>query len=339
MTTPAKNNLTAMNYPSLLLSKDNKEVVKHFEDHYVEHFFKHFLALKVPADDIVKFFHKAQITGADPLKDQIYLIPRNTKIKKDGREEWVTVGTVVFSYHFVESKAVETKEYEGYTIKTGVASYFDPIAGKAKDMLMSECIVTRNGKTYPFTAWWDEYVQTNSYGVTTQWKTKPHLMLEKCAKAGALRSAFPEWLSGAYTQEEMGAIEKDDDAISAEFTRKEEVEKKEEIQARIDQKIESADNMDKIEGLLQSIQTQMGTLTTGLDLKAKGKAMVEHLGVNKFDDLKKKSLADLELKDKELKEVLAEKQKREFDEAAKKTGKDPKNTKPTFNLNGDSNNA
>jgi phage recombination protein Bet len=336
MTTPARNNLTAMNYPSLLLSKDNKDVVKHFEDNYVEHFFKHFLALKVPADDIVKFFHKAQVTGADPLKDQIYLIPRNTKVKKDGREEWVTVGTVVFSYHFVESKAVETGEYEGYTIKTGVASYFDPIAGKAKDMLMSECIVTRKGKQYPFTAWWDEYVQTNSYGVTTQWKTKPHLMLEKCAKAGALRSAFPEWLSGAYTQEEMGAIEKDDDAISAEFSRKEEVEKREEIQARIEQKIESAENMDQIEGLLLSLQSQMGELTTGLDLKAKGKAMQEHLGVNKFDDMKKKSLAELTLKNDELKKLLEEKKTRELNKTAEKVGK---GSKPSFNLNGETNNA
>lgn len=299
-------------YSSYLLSKDNPDVQRTFEAVYVEGIFRHFLALKVPADDIVKFFHKAQVTGADPLRDQIFLIPRNVNVKKDGRDNWVTVGTIVFSYHFVESKAVQTNEYEGYTIKTGVAKYFDPILAKEKDMLMSEAVVTRKGKTYPFTAWWDEYVQTNSYGVTTQWKSKPHLMLEKCAKAGALRAAFPEWLSGAYTQEEMGSIEKgDQDAIETTFTQNKEVEKRQEIEERLEQKAIQAENMGEIDSIMDLMKTRMGILTEGKTVAQKGKAMSELLGVNKFEDLKSKSLEELKAKNVSLGQLIEENKKRE----------------------------
>ncbi len=299
-------------FNSYLLSRDNPEVKRNFEEVFVLQTFKHFQALKVPTDDIIKYFHKAQVTGADPLRDQIFLIPRNVNVGKNGKDEWVTVGTIVFSYHFVETKAVETKEYEGYTLKTGVASYFDPISGKAKDMLSCEAIVTRKGKNYPFTAWWDEYVQTNKWGVTSQWKTKPHLMLEKCAKAGALRAAFPEWLSGAYTQEEMGAIEKDEDSvIETTFTQQKELEKVEEIQERIDQKIIQAENMGEIESLMDLMRIRMGILTDGKSIKQKGKMMVELLGVNKFEDLKTKSLDELKAKNVSLGQLIEENKKRE----------------------------
>jgi len=306
------------NYSSQLLSKDNPDVRRAFEQNYVEQVFKHYLALKVPADDIIKYFHKAQVTGADPLRDQIYLIPRQTKVKDGGQERWVTVGTIVFSYHFVETKAVESKEYDGYTIKTGVAKYFDPILAKEKDMLMSEATVTRKGKQYPFTAWWDEYVQTNSYGVTAQWKGKPHLMLEKCAKAGALRAAFPEWLSGAYTQEEMGAIEKDDEAIETTFKQEKEVEKHQAIEERIQSKLESAENVDQIEATMELIKKEMATLTDGSSVADKGKTMFEQLGVKKFEELKNKPLAELAVLLDKVKAVVTEKALRKT--APKPTG-------------------
>jgi phage recombination protein Bet len=49
------------------------------------------------------------------------------------------------------------------------------------------------------TAHFDEYkVDTNAL-----WKTKPHVMLEKCAESKLLRRGFPEELSGLYTDDEM----------------------------------------------------------------------------------------------------------------------------------------
>lgn len=338
------NQLTkAQDYASLLLPSDNSEVVRKFEAAYVEQQFRHYLALKVPVVDITTWFHKAQITGANPVLNQIFLIPRNVKVKRNGREEWETVGTVVFSYTFIELKAQQSGQYEGVITETGPDDYFDPILGQAKKMLRSRATVSRNGHKFTFTAWWDEYVQTNQYGVNAQWKGKPHMMLEKCAKAGALRAAFPEWLAGAYAEEEMGAIEKDDSAIEAQFSLNDQIDKAEKIQENIQKKLESAEDMDKISGTIDLIKSEMSTLTEGADLTAKGKAMKEHLGVSRFDDLNKKTLAELELILGKVKAINIEKIGRANKKAettakattpndSKEQKEDLRNKKPTFTL-------
>ena len=59
------------------------------------------------------------------------------------------------------------------------------------------------GQRLPFTATarWSEYYPGEKIGF--QWRTKPYLMLGKCAESLALRKAFPKLLSGMYSAEEM----------------------------------------------------------------------------------------------------------------------------------------
>lgn len=57
---------------------------------------------------------------------------------------------------------------------------------------------------YAAKARWSEYVQTKKDGNPNRmWLTKPYIMLGKCAEALALRKAFPDELSGMYSEDEM----------------------------------------------------------------------------------------------------------------------------------------
>lgn len=52
-------------------------------------------------------------------------------------------------------------------------------------------------------AYWSEYAQMKKDGTpTAMWATKPRVMLSKCAESIALRKAFPDDLSGLYSEEE-----------------------------------------------------------------------------------------------------------------------------------------
>lgn len=75
------------------------------------------------------------------------------------------------------------------------------------------------------TASFDEYVGRKSNGeVNQQWRTKPATMIRKVALVQALREAFPEDLSGMYTQEEKAVDDLPIEAIPAEVIDAETVE-------------------------------------------------------------------------------------------------------------------
>lgn len=52
-------------------------------------------------------------------------------------------------------------------------------------------------------ATWEQYKQEGKNGLSPMWRRMGPLMLAKCAESLALRRAFPNELSGVYTQEEM----------------------------------------------------------------------------------------------------------------------------------------
>jgi phage recombination protein Bet len=65
----------------------------------------------------------------------------------------------------------------------------------------------RGDEKIPYTAKarFSEYVQTKKDGTPNHmWTNKPYIMLGKCAEALALRKAFPDELSGMYSDDEMG---------------------------------------------------------------------------------------------------------------------------------------
>lgn len=267
----------------------------------------------IPQSDVILFLHKAQLTGANPILDQIYLTERNTKVTEYGKpDRWEKRGTIIFSYQFLNAKATETGQFDDYTKETGPKKRFNPFATNPdhayKEELCSSVTVVRNGKKFTYDAWWSEYFQDNS-----QWRSKPYLMLEKCAFAGALRLAFPEILGGIYIADEMKEEDLDaeidkrraEEAIETTVTKV--IERVEDIKT----KLESPELVDKIDATVKMINDEMAILTKGMDLAGKGKAMSENLGVNRFADLKTKSLEELELKLRNIQGLNEEKISRE----------------------------
>lgn len=281
------------------------DVKRSFEENYLKMLFeKH---KELPKSDIIEFIHKAQQTGANPSLNQIFLIERNTKVGF----EWKKVGTVVFSYNFIQAVANQTGEYEGYTIKTGLVEKFDINTFESKKMLAAFCEVKRNGHVFPYTAYFDEYVQVKDGKATGTWASKPYMMIEKCALSGALRRAFPEALSGMYCEEEMEAIGEDlekkakNDAV--ETTATVNAEKSERILTEA-----KTEDFDESAKKLLAIKELMGKLTDGEPIQKKAKALKDLCGVSKFDDLAtNKTTPELVALVTKLEETLAEKTIRE----------------------------
>ena len=146
----------------------------------------------IPKRDIISYLHLIQLTGANPALKQIYLTSHFDKHK--GHK----VGTPVFSYHFFMAKAKETGKYKGVQVDTVAEEVFCPIKNDSKKELVSTATIVIDGQTFTFKARWSEFNQGRN-----QWRSKPYMMLEKCAIANLLKRAFPEAMSGLILDDEI----------------------------------------------------------------------------------------------------------------------------------------
>lgn len=158
---------------------------------------------KLKPEYILKYLHMSFLTGADPRINQVHLLPFNKKNEVTG--QWETVAVTVFSYHFFINQANKTGEYRGVEVSTQVEKVFNPVTNQIEDQLVSTAIANRkDSKPVTYKARWNEYVQFKKDKTPKhQWATKPYIMLEKCAIAGAMRWQFPEALSNMYITEEF----------------------------------------------------------------------------------------------------------------------------------------
>lgn len=144
------------------------------------------------------FLYYAQKTGLDPLARQIYFMKRNVR-KSDGTYDTkMTIQTSIDGFRLI---AERSGNYAGQ-------SEPEFLYGNDKNV-PHRCSITiykfaPNGERYPASvgvAYWNEYVPPN--GQNFMWQKMPHTMLAKVAEALGLRKAFPQELSGLYTDEEM----------------------------------------------------------------------------------------------------------------------------------------
>ncbi len=126
----------------------------------------------------------------DPFQRQIYLIPRwDNKLGKN--------------------KMVPQTSVDGFraiAARTGVYAgcddvVFDSEIAPKKASVTVYRLVSGLRCSFTASARWDQYYPGDKMGM--MWKKMPHVMLGKVAEALALRKAFPEDLSGLYTDDEM----------------------------------------------------------------------------------------------------------------------------------------
>lgn len=143
------------------------------------------------AADLDFFLHQAKRTGLDPFARQIYMINRGGKYG---------IQTSIDGFRII---AQRSGNYGGQT-----GAEWCGEDGVWKDVWLSDTppSAARIGVYYKDSphatfavAKWDSYAVTSN----PIWRKMPDVMLAKCAESLALRKAFPNDMSGIYTDEEM----------------------------------------------------------------------------------------------------------------------------------------
>jgi len=174
------------------------------------------------------FLEKCKRSGLDPLMQEAYCVPRSQKIKfpdPKGRKE--QDGRPVMLEQYVERHVFQASE-QGMQVRAHRAGDFEGVrfgaiyakdecaidfsegkvlhraqAGQARGQLIGAwAIARRKGRDYQPVAHvlFSEYVQKSPL-----WTGKPETMIAKCARALALRLAYPYEFAGVFTAEEMAA--------------------------------------------------------------------------------------------------------------------------------------
>jgi phage recombination protein Bet len=154
-------------------------------------------------------------TGLDPMSRQIYGIYRKSR--------GVEVMTLQVGIDGLRAIAERTGSYLGqsgpfWCGDDGVWRdvWFDKKPPRAAKVIVRKAIGAHIAET-PAVAHFDEYApmkdewvngsKTGNRELSGLWGDKPALMIAKCAEALALRKAFPQDMSGLYTDDEMARVD------------------------------------------------------------------------------------------------------------------------------------
>lgn len=143
--------------------------------------------------ELAVFFYQAKRMGLDPLARQIHLVTRAGKS---------TIQTGIDGYRAIADRTGAYAGNDEPQYDEGL-SQFEMIAAKRQPKTATVTVYKLVGGVrcaFTATAAWDAYCPK---GDAFMWQKMPFLMLGKCAEALAFRKAFPQDLSGVYTDEEM----------------------------------------------------------------------------------------------------------------------------------------
>ena len=153
--------------------------------------------------ELALFAQVCKQTGLNPFTKQIYAVKRYDSVQK--RE------TTAFQVG-IDGMRLVAERTGKYTGQRG--PYWCGPDGQWTDAWLSpdppaasKVAILRSDFAEPLWAFvrYDSYVQKTKEGNPTRfWKLMPDIMLAKCAESLGIRKAFPQELSGVYTDDEMG---------------------------------------------------------------------------------------------------------------------------------------
>ena len=147
-------------------------------------------------NELAFFLHVAKLKRLDPFTGQIHVVKRwDSSLGKE--KMTVQVGIDGFRVTAARSNDLAGIDDPEYDTEEGEHPNWAKVTVYRYG---------RNNERIPYkaTARWTEYAQTKKDGnINSMWRKLPWLMLGKCSEALALRKAFPDELSGMYTNEEM----------------------------------------------------------------------------------------------------------------------------------------
>lgn len=153
-------------------------------------------------DEFDMFLMVCKRTGLDPFAKQIHAVKRwdnNTGVNK------MAIQTGIDGFRLI---AERTRKYEGQTAPQwcGKDGVWREVWTATETPFAARVGIHKTGFREPCwgIAHFEEYAQTKKGGeLVHMWKQMPRNQIAKCAEALGLRKAFPQELSGLYTDDEM----------------------------------------------------------------------------------------------------------------------------------------